>query len=87
MILFGDITGLIVKFVENSSNETLNSTDRLKLEEDLKQDGVYYAVAFSIVGIISAGTSYLASLFYAYSSVRQVRTIIKYLNDIKTLRY
>lgn len=75
LILFGDITGIVIKYVEDSYDETLNVTQRQILADRLVQDGVNFATGFSIIGIVLTVTTYIASVLYAYSSVRQVRLI------------
>lgn len=72
MLLFGDITGIIIKYVENSYNETLNVTERYVLDQNLIQDGVDFAIAFSGVGVLLIITTYITSILLAFSTVRQV---------------
>lgn len=75
LLLFGEITGIVIKYVENTYNETLNDTERFILDQNLIQDGIDFAIGFSVIGILLIITTYMTSILLAFSTVRQVRIL------------
>nr|CAD1918043.1 ABCB transporter [Chrysochus auratus] len=71
MIIFGEITGNIVeyaKLVSNSTNETY-IRDRNEILIDQATD---FAIKVIIIGIITITTSYISSLLFNFSAIRQI---------------
>jgi hypothetical protein len=71
MILFGDVTGVIVEYAA-----AINKTNDLKenqLIEETLYDGIRdFAIYSSVLGIVMIITTYLAGVFFSYSALRQV---------------
>jgi hypothetical protein len=71
MILFGNITGVIVEYAA-TINKT-NGPNETQLIEETLYDGVRdFAIYVSISGIVTIITTYLAGVFFSYSALRQV---------------
>ncbi|CAH1380444.1 unnamed protein product [Tenebrio molitor] len=76
MILFGNITGVIVEYAA-TINKT-NGPNETQLIEETLYDGVRdFAIYVSISGIVTIITTYLAGVFFSYSALRQIFHIRK----------
>ncbi|XP_068902279.1 ATP-dependent translocase ABCB1-like [Tenebrio molitor] len=76
MILFGDVTGVIVEYAA-----AINKTNDLKenqLIEETLYDGIRdFAIYSSVLGIVMIITTYLAGVIFNYSALRQIFHIRK----------
>jgi methanogenic corrinoid protein MtbC1 len=71
MILFGDVTGVIVEYAA-AINKTDDPNETRLIEETLN-DGIRdFAIYSSVLGIVMIITTYLAGVFFSYSALRQV---------------
>jgi hypothetical protein len=71
MILFGDVTGVIVEYAA-AINKT-EDPNKTQLVEERLYDGIRdFAIYASISGIVMIITTYLAGVFFSYSALRQV---------------
>jgi hypothetical protein len=71
MILFGDVTGVIVEYAA-AINKTNNPNETQLIEKTL-YDGIRdFAIYSSILGIVMIIATYLAGIFFSYSALRQV---------------
>jgi hypothetical protein len=71
MILFGDVTGVIVEYAA-AINKTNDPNETHHIEETL-YDGIRdFAIYSSVLGIVTIITTYLAGVFFSYSALRQV---------------
>jgi hypothetical protein len=71
MILFGDVTGVIVEYAA-AINKT-NNPNETQLIEEILYDGIrHFAIYSSVLGIVTIITTYLAGVFFSYSALRQV---------------
>jgi hypothetical protein len=71
MILFGDVTGVIVEYAA-AINKTNDPYENQLIEETL-YDGIRdFAIYSSVLGIVMIITTYLAGIFFSYSALRQV---------------
>lgn len=84
LLLFGEITGIVVTYVEAGYNSTLSSEERYLLDENLLQDGIDFAIRFCIIGVLTIISTYIASVLFGFSTVRQVRALeINYKKNLK----
>lgn len=72
MIIFGEITGNIVEYAKLVSNST-NETYIWGRNEILIDQATDFAIKVIIIGIITITTSYISSLLFNFSAIRQVR--------------
>jgi ATP-binding cassette subfamily B (MDR/TAP) protein 1 len=76
MILFGDVTGVIVEYAA-AINKT-EDPNKTQLVEERLYDGIRdFAIYASISGIVMIITTYLAGVFFSYSALRQIFHIRK----------
>jgi ATP-binding cassette subfamily B (MDR/TAP) protein 1 len=76
MILFGDVTGVIVEYAA-AINKTDDPNETRLIEETLN-DGIRdFAIYSSVLGIVMIITTYLAGVFFSYSALRQIFHIRK----------
>ncbi|XP_063931284.1 ATP-dependent translocase ABCB1-like isoform X2 [Zophobas morio] len=76
MILFGDVTGVIVDYAE-SLTKNLTDNETIIAEENL-YDGIrHFAIFASVLGIIMIITTYLAGVLFTYSALKQIFLIRK----------
>lgn len=84
MILFGDVTGVIVEYAQKSFNDSLSEEEVQIIEDDLFAGIRRFAILVSVLGIIMIVATYLAGVFFSYSALRQVFYIRKLILE-KTL--
>jgi hypothetical protein len=78
MLLFGDVTGIIVEYAA-AINKT-NDPNETQLIEETLYDGIRdFAIYSSVVGIVTIITTYLAGVFFSYSAVRQVFIFVLFI--------
>jgi hypothetical protein len=78
MILFGDVTGVIVEYAA-AINKT-NDPNETQLIEETLYDGIRdFAIYSSVLGIVMIITTYLAGVFFSYSALRQVLFFVLFL--------
>jgi ATP-binding cassette subfamily B (MDR/TAP) protein 1 len=76
MILFGDVTGVIVEYAA-AVNKT-NDPNEIQLIEDTLYDGIrVFAIYSCTLGIVTIIATYLAGVFFSYSALRQIFHIRK----------
>nr|APK18402.1 truncated ABC family B protein ABCB1 [Chrysomela tremula] len=82
-ILFGTLTGDIIKYAASKFNHSMSEDDRIKAENDFFDGVQYFAMMNSIIAVGMVIISYISTVTFNYSATRQVfRLRSTYLSKI-----
>lgn len=83
VLIFGTLTGNIIKFATIMLNETLPIEVRETAQENFMQDIISFATYNSMIGVAMLILSYSSTVLFNYSAIRQVgvRCLFNKLNS------
>lgn len=72
MLIFGTLTGNIVQYASSLYNETATEEELLAASDKFIDDVTTFAIDNSLIGVAMLVSSYLSTVLFNYSALRQV---------------